>query len=279
MRLALGILDAENQHVLGHPSLSLGKVGADAQRVAFFAHKSVAAVAGVNRPDGVILRKMADIALFGIERRLGMQAADPVVGIAQLAQRAVARAGHDQHGQRNVNGIRDLNADSGGGGTKRPHYEGNDVHGAALHTAVVDLAQHGVGLFRVHPVVGGARVLLAAAADKGAVLHTRNVEGIGAMQYAAGQLFLIEQVQLARGKRLSAQNVGLLVAAVEPENLVRLAQGDGFVHPRQHGRIGCIHVKSPSCILKHSVRRGKRPRPVPPAFGYYSTALPQKKSV
>ena len=43
---ALRALDAENEHVLGHPAFVAGDVGGDAQREAFLAEQRVAAVAG-----------------------------------------------------------------------------------------------------------------------------------------------------------------------------------------------------------------------------------------
>ena len=46
MRLALRILDAEDQHVLGEPAFAARLVRGDAQRMALLAEQRVAAVAG-----------------------------------------------------------------------------------------------------------------------------------------------------------------------------------------------------------------------------------------
>ena len=43
-----GILDAQDEHMLGHPALVLAQVGGDAQRKALFAQQHVAAVTGVD---------------------------------------------------------------------------------------------------------------------------------------------------------------------------------------------------------------------------------------
>ena len=113
--IALRVLDAENHHMLGHPSFGLCLVGSDAQRKALLAHQRVAAVARIDRPDGVVFGEMAEVALGGIQLGLGMQAADPVVRLPQLIEGALARAGHDKHRKGDVDRIGHLNADFGGG--------------------------------------------------------------------------------------------------------------------------------------------------------------------
>ena len=59
--LALRRLDAEDQHVLGHPALVAGDVRGDAQREALLAQQCVAAVTRAVAPDLARLGKMHDV--------------------------------------------------------------------------------------------------------------------------------------------------------------------------------------------------------------------------
>jgi len=60
--LALGALDAEDEHVLREPAFLLAEGAADAEREALLAEEDVAAVAGADAPDRVVLREVADVA-------------------------------------------------------------------------------------------------------------------------------------------------------------------------------------------------------------------------
>ncbi len=64
---AVGFLYAEDQHMLCHPALGLALVGSDAQREAFFTEQHVPAVCGVDGPDGVVFREVADVAVLRID--------------------------------------------------------------------------------------------------------------------------------------------------------------------------------------------------------------------
>ena len=59
-----GFSHAQDQHVLGHPALVAAQVGGDAQSEALLAQQDVAAVAGVDGHDGVVLRELNDIPLL-----------------------------------------------------------------------------------------------------------------------------------------------------------------------------------------------------------------------
>ena len=63
--LALGALDAEDEHVLGEPALAPPEVARDPERQALLAEQRVAAVAGADAPDRVVLREVADEAAVG----------------------------------------------------------------------------------------------------------------------------------------------------------------------------------------------------------------------
>ena len=69
----------------------LALVGSDAQRKALFAQQHVAAVAGVDGPDGVVLREVDDVAVLLIDVRFGVQAADKVVGLSPRCLKRLLR--------------------------------------------------------------------------------------------------------------------------------------------------------------------------------------------
>src|SRR5579862_5226513 len=73
-----GVFETEDQHVLGHPALRAGDVRSDAQGEAFFAEKSVAAVAGADRPDQAFFGKMQNVATGGIEVAKGVKAGNEI---------------------------------------------------------------------------------------------------------------------------------------------------------------------------------------------------------
>ncbi len=77
--LALGIFNAQDEHVLGHPALLPAQVGGDAQREALLAQQHVAAVAGVDAHDIVVLGEVDDVAVLRVDVRLGVEALDKVV--------------------------------------------------------------------------------------------------------------------------------------------------------------------------------------------------------
>ena len=190
--LALGIFDAENEHMLGHPALGFGLEGGDAQGEALFAQQHIAAVAGVDAPDGVILREVDDVAVLLAEILFGMQALDEIIAVAQEIQHLLADAGHDGHGENDIDGVGQLDAHLGKGGADMRHAVGDDIHGAALHGAIKELAQLFVGLLGVHPVICRTSVLFLAGADEGTAFYTGYIIDRGTVQIAAGQLFLVE---------------------------------------------------------------------------------------
>src|SRR6266404_5344798 len=51
---------AEDQHVLGHPTLFPREIGTDPKRETFFREQNIAAVTGTDRDDRIVLREMAD---------------------------------------------------------------------------------------------------------------------------------------------------------------------------------------------------------------------------
>ena len=190
--LTLGIFNAQNQHVFGEPTFVAAKARGDPKGKALFALQHIAAIAGVDGHDGVVLRKLDNIAVLWIQSGLGMQTADEIGGISDAVEYFVADAGHNRHVEHDIDGVGQLNAVLCKGRADNAHGIGNGVHGAALHGAVVQLIEFFVHLRRVNPVVGGAGILLLFGADEGTALHPGDIAGIGAVQIAAGQLLLVQ---------------------------------------------------------------------------------------
>ena len=91
-----GLLQADDQHVLGQPALGAGLVAGDAQRMAFLAQQRVAAVAGAEALDRQLFGEVHDEAAFGIQLADGVQAAHELAAVGGDAlERRAAHARHD----------------------------------------------------------------------------------------------------------------------------------------------------------------------------------------
>lgn len=75
-----------------HPALVLAQIGRDAQRKALFAQKHVAAVTGIDRPDGVILGEMQNVAFAFVDIRSRVQAFDEIAVLAHGFQNVFAHS-------------------------------------------------------------------------------------------------------------------------------------------------------------------------------------------
>jgi len=126
---SLRVGQAQDEHVLGQPSLPLGLGRRDAQGQAFLAQQGVAAVSGSVRPDEVFLGEVRDIflvqggagpGLVGLPGGKGipdgMQARDELAVLTQSFQDLVAHARHDVHIHHHVRRVGDFHADFGGSG-------------------------------------------------------------------------------------------------------------------------------------------------------------------
>ena len=223
--------------MLSHPALVAALVGRDAQRKAFFAQQHIPAVAGVDRNDGVVLREVADIPLFFHDVAFAVQAAHPVVTVAQGFQHILAHPGHDGHIQHDVDGVGQLDAVFGEGRPHRTHGIGDDVHRTSLVAAAGDIVEHFIRFIGIHPVIGGAGLFLGGGADKGTALHPGHVVDRGAVEIAAGQFLLVELEHLAGGAGFGAQGVQLILRTVDPNDLVGLHERDLVLDPGEDGRI------------------------------------------
>ena len=231
--------------MLCHPALGLALIGSNTQCKALFAQEYVPAVTGIHRDNGVILREVADIALLFINVALAVQAAHPVVAVAENFPNLLTYAGHDAHVHDNINGVGQLYADLRKRRANRAHGIRDHVHCAALIAVLRNVEQHLISGLRLHPVVGGACVFFLAGADISSAFYTSHVVHSGAMQIAARQLFLVELNHLARGASFRAQLVELFLRAVNPHNIVRIDKLFHVFNPIQDGFIFC-HKCSPS---------------------------------
>ena len=235
--LAARVLDAEDQHVLGHPALLTAKVRGDAQREALLALKHVSAIVRVHRDDRIVLREVDDVLVVLVEVALAVQALDKARIIAERVAHGLADAGHDVHVEHDVNGVGQFKAVFGERRADDGHGVRDDVHGAALIGAVGQSVHSFVHFLGLYPVVRGACILFLFTADERAVLHARHVVGVGAVQVASRELVRVELDEDALLDGLLAQRAELFLFPRDPDNLVRLGDGGHFVDPRQNGLV------------------------------------------
>ena len=88
--------------MLSHPAFLSAEVRSDAERKALLAEQNVSAVARVDRPNGIVLREVADIAVLFIEVSLCVQTLDEVGAVAERFENVVADSRHDQHVENDV---------------------------------------------------------------------------------------------------------------------------------------------------------------------------------
>ena len=113
--LAIGALDAGDQHVLGQPAFFAGHHRGDPQREALLAQQCVAAVARAVAPDDPLLGKVDDVLVLGIgaarpghvllpgaERHADRVQALDEFAVAQGLEHRLAHAGHDPHVRHHV---------------------------------------------------------------------------------------------------------------------------------------------------------------------------------
>ena len=235
--LAAGILDAEDEHMLRHPALLPAEVGGNAQGEALLALEHVAAVVGVHGNDGIVLREVDNVLVLFIEIALAVQSLDKTGIVAERVAHGLADTGHDRHIQNDVDGVRQLKAVLGKRRADDGHGVRNDIHRAALVSAVGESVHLLVHFLGVHPVVGGTGVLLALTADEGAVLDAGDIVRVGAVEIAAGELVLVELDEDALLDGLLPQRLELFLLTGDPDDLVRLRHGGHFLHPLENGLV------------------------------------------
>ena len=239
---------AQNEHVLSQPTLVTAHGGRNAQRKALLAQQSVAAVARAIRPDLTRLWKVHDV--FGLVARPfhiglargqrcahGVHARHKSAVHAQHVIHRTAHARHDALVDRNIGAVADLDANVRNVRAQRAHRKRHHEHGASGHAAVKQWRQGGAHLGGFHPVVGGACVFFARAANIGAVFHAGHVAGVRAGQKAVGALGGVEFGKGAGVHQLLAQRLVFLLRAVAPVDGRGFAQRGHVGHPGNQARV------------------------------------------
>ncbi len=169
---AARFLEAEDQHVFREPSLIASHGTGDAEREALLAEQRIPAVAAAVRPDRMLFGEMDDVLLFAVARPGNIlfareqrpanrvQAGDEIT-IAQHIPDLSAHAGHDAHVRGDIGRICQLDADVGNVGTQGPHAERDHVQRPPAHGSFEQSRELRLHLARIHPIVGGTRILLA----------------------------------------------------------------------------------------------------------------------
>ncbi len=80
-----------------HPAFFAALIRRDTQRETLFAQQHVSAITGVDAPDGVVLREMADITVVFVNIGFGMQSLHKIAAVAQRVDTRRADAGHYRH--------------------------------------------------------------------------------------------------------------------------------------------------------------------------------------
>src|SRR6056297_1788928 len=266
MDLAVRALDADDEHVLGQPALLAGLPAGDAQRMALLAEQRVAAVTGADAADGEFFREMHDVAVVRVQIAGGMHAFDEVAVPLDACERGVAHAGHELHVGDHVGAVGDLHAAACVGRVHGSHAVGDDVHRAALHAAVEQAVELRVSLGRVHPVVVGAGIGLAAGADESEVFDPRHVRGVGAVQVAVGVGVLVQFHEIAGLQHLLDEILVLAIAAGTPVDVVRPGQTGHLVDPVTEA----LQRRAHRALLRW--RLGEFPESFPGEGRYYTHA-------
>ena len=179
---------------------SRAMVAGDAQREALLAEQRVAAVAGADAPDRVLLGEVHDeAALRARGRRASAGPGTKSSRAAELVEGGLAHARHDAHVGDDVGAVGDLDADLAERRAERAHDVRHDVHRPALHRA---RRRAGPTLARAPPA-GAIQLLVGPAssrarlADEREVLGARDVVGVAAVQVAARGVLRVEALERA----------------------------------------------------------------------------------
>ena len=174
---------------------------------------------------------------WAMKRRAGLHVEHAVQALgetavgAELVPRDLPMRVMMPHAEHDVDRIGQLHAHLGQRRAGQAHEVRHDVHGAALHGAAAQAVELLVHLGGLHPVIGRAGGLGRAGADEGKVLDARDVVGIGAVQVAAGEFFLVELDEHAHVDGLLREAFLFLFAAVAPDDLVGPAELRHLVDP------------------------------------------------
>jgi hypothetical protein len=239
VRLAPRVLDADDQHVLGEPSLVARLPARDPERMALLAQERIAAVARAEALDLERLGKMHDEPAIRVELPDRVQALHEVAFARDAPQGSVAHSRHELHVGCDISAVGDLDAAARVGRVEGTHAVRDHVHRAPAHAALEKRVELASRLGRRHPVVVRARVFLPFRTDEGQVLDARDVRGIRAVQVTAGKTVGIELQEIARAQHLADQLAVLPVGTVAPVDLVGTGTRGDFENPVPEA-FGCM---------------------------------------
>ena len=233
--LALRARQADDEHVLGEPTLVARLIARDAQRVALLAEQRVAAVAAAEALDGELLGEVHDEAAVRVELAGRVQSLDELAALAGDAlERRAAGARHQDHVDDHICTIGDLDTAARVRRVDGAHAVGHHIERAALHAALEELAHLGVGLGGRHPMVVRTGVFLVGGADEGQVFDACDIRRMRAGEEAVGEVLVVELLELAARLQLGDQLTVLRVRPLDPMQLRRLRQlayrGDPLAH-------------------------------------------------
>ena len=234
MDFAQGVLDADDEHVFGEPAFAARLPAGDTQCMALLAEQRVAAVAGAEALDREFLGKVHDEAPLGIEITDRVQAADEGAVPADAFERAAAHARHQLHVEHDIGAVGDFDAAAGERRIERTHAIGDDVQRPALHASGEERVHLPVCCIGRQPVIVRTGIVLAAGADEGDMLDPGDVLGIRAVEYAAGEVFLVEWVEFLRCDQLPFEHVEFRIAAVAPVDRIGTRELGNVIHPGRH---------------------------------------------
>ena len=227
----LGVLHADDQHVLGEPSLLARLPRGDAQRVAFLAEQCVAPVARTHAPDLLLVGEVQDQPPVGREIGERVQPTHEVVVATHVVEGHRSDAGHDVHARRGVRTVGDHDPGAAEGAAHGPHEIGDDVHRPILHGPVQDGPRGRLGLGGRHPVVGGPDVLALGGADEGQLLRPGDVQRMAPVEVAVGIGARIQREECPVAQHPLDEPVVLALRSIAPDHARGPGHLGGLLHP------------------------------------------------
>jgi len=254
VNFAVGIFNAEDEHMLSKPAFFSCEVGCYTESEALFAEKNVSAVTGVNGHDGIVFRELNDITIFFVDIFSCVNALDKIVAVSESFNNFFTGSGHNEHVKYDVDGVGDLEADLCEGRADNAHGVGDNIHGSADHGAVVKLVELFIHFLRIAPVVGVTCVFLLGSADEGSAFNTGNVVNSGSVEVASGELLLVELDDLAGGASFFSESFSLFSGTVYPDYFIRFCKSLDLFDPSQYGFIGYSHNTPHISYLQYDVK-------------------------
>ena len=213
---AFRILDADDQHVLGHPAFVTRNVRRNAQRKTLLAQQGVPAISRSVRPNFANLGKVTDVLfvvtrprhvlLAGFERRAYAVHArhDAFVVFIDLRINRHADARHNPHVHDDVGRVSELHAYLRHRRSDGTHAERQHVHRASAHRTVEHFLQTTAHRKWLFPIVGWASRIFRERADEGAIFNARHIRRMRARVIATRPKLFVEL-----DKRAALDHLGL----------------------------------------------------------------------